>query len=113
MHAGVFLGRTVARGFASLNRQAVSSVKTYPRRGAMSRPANPYAPREVTVVAGAGRPRSVAGRGVEAVREQWLVEDRWWSEAPLRRHYLEVVLAGGRCVVVYRDLATGRWYEQR
>lgn len=79
----------------------------------MSRPANPYAPRAIAVATGAGRPRSVAGRAVEAVREQWLVEDRWWTAAPLRRHYLEVVLVGGRCLVVYRDVATGRWYEQR
>jgi hypothetical protein len=47
------------------------------------------------------------------VREQWLVEDRWWTGSPLRRHYLELALAGGRCTVVYRDLETGRWYEQR
>ena len=84
-----------------------------PGRGPMSRPANPYAPREIPVVVAGGQPRSVAGRGVEAVREQWLVEDRWWSGRPLRRHYLELVLAGGRCTVVYRDLETGRWYEQR
>jgi len=79
----------------------------------MSRPANPYAPRAIAVATVGGRPRSVAGRAVEAVREQWLVEDRWWTAAPLRRHYLEVVLVGGRCLVVYRDVATGRWYEQR
>ncbi len=79
----------------------------------MGRPANPYAPREVAVSTAAGRPRVVAGRRVESLREQWLVEDRWWSGAPLRRHYLELVLAGGRCTVVYRDLETGRWYEQR
>jgi len=79
----------------------------------VSRPANPYAPHEVAVSAAAGRPREVAGRAVESIREQWLVEDRWWSGMPLRRHYLELVLAGGRCVVVYRDLETGRWYEQR
>jgi len=79
----------------------------------MSRPANPYAPREVPVHAVDGRPRSVAGRPVEAVRDQWVVEDRWWTGAPLRRHYLEVVLAGGRCLVIYRDVTTARWYEQR
>ncbi len=79
----------------------------------MGRPANPYAPREIAVAAVAGRPSSVAGRPVEAVREQWLVEDRWWAGAPLRRHYLELVLGGGRCTVVYRDLETGCWYEQR
>ena len=79
----------------------------------MSAPANPYAPREVAVRAGPRGPLAVGGRAVEAVREQWLVEDRWWTEAPLRRHYLDLVLAGGRCLVVYRDLVADRWYEQR
>ena len=73
-----------------------------------------YAPRPVAVRGGAaGRPEAVGGRGVEAVREEWLVEDRWWTSEPLRRHYLELVLEGGRCQVVFRDLVTGRWYEQR
>jgi len=50
---------------------------------------------------------------VEAVREEWLVEDRWWTPTPLRRRYLELILASGRCTVVFCDLAGGRWYEQR
>jgi len=79
----------------------------------VSRPANPYAPRPVRVTARAGRPLRVGGRPVDSVREQWLVEDRWWTGSPLRRHYLELVLAGGRCAIVYRDLVTDRWYEQR
>jgi hypothetical protein len=33
---------------------------------------------------------------VEAIREDWLVEDRWWPDRPLRRHYYELVLADGR-----------------
>jgi CO dehydrogenase/acetyl-CoA synthase delta subunit len=50
---------------------------------------------------------------VEAVRESWLVEDRWWTDAPLRRRYWEVVTADGRDLVVFRDLQKGRWYGQR
>jgi len=49
---------------------------------------------------------------VEAVRESWLVEDRWWTDAPLRRRYWEVLVAGGRNTVVFRDLQDGAWYEQ-
>jgi hypothetical protein len=60
-----------------------------------------------------GRPRSIDGRGVEAVRESWLVEDRWWTDAPLRRRYWEVVTDDGRSLVVYRDLEHGGWYAQR
>jgi hypothetical protein len=72
-----------------------------------------YAPRRVEVEAGpGGAPRAVERTAVEAVREEWLVEDRWWLPRPLRRHYYELVLAGGRDVVVFRTPG-GRWYRQR
>ena len=71
-------------------------------------------PRTVRVREGAqGRPQAVEGRAVEAVRESWLVEDRWWTPAPVRRRYWEVVTADGRNLVVYRDLVTGGWFAQR
>jgi hypothetical protein len=60
-----------------------------------------------------GRPQVIGKREVDAVRESWLVEDRWWTEAPLRRRYWEVVTADGRDLVVFRDLIEGRWYAQR
>ncbi len=60
-----------------------------------------------------GRPLTVDGRMVDAIRESWLVEDRWWTDRPLRRRYWEVVTACGRDVVVFRDLRAGRWYVQR
>jgi hypothetical protein len=71
-------------------------------------------PRRARVDAGpGGRPLAVDGRAVEAVRESWLVEDRWWTDAPLRRRYWEVVTADGRNVVVFRELGGGSWYRQR
>jgi len=51
-----------------------------------------------------GAPVAIDGRAVEQVRESWLVEDRWWTERPLRRRYWEVLSAGGRNTVVFRDL---------
>jgi hypothetical protein len=60
-----------------------------------------------------GRPHLIDGRAVEAVRESWLIEDRWWTDMPLRRRYWEVVTADGRNLVVFRELAGGRWYAQR
>ena len=33
----------------------------------------------------------MSGVAVDAVREQWLVEDRWWTPKPLQRSYFEVV----------------------
>ena len=60
-----------------------------------------------------GRPLAVADDPIDAVAEEWVVEDRWWTGRPLRRRYFELVLAGGRNVVVYRDLRGGGWFEQR
>ena len=71
-------------------------------------------PEPVAVLAGqGGRPEAVDRHEVVAVRESWLVEDRWWTERPLRRRYWEVVTADGRNLVVFRELATDRWYAQR
>jgi hypothetical protein len=60
----------------------------------------------------AGVPVAVGGDPVEAVAEEWVVEDRWWTGRPLRRRYFELVLAGGRNTVVFRDLGGERWYSQ-
>ena len=74
-----------------------------------------YWPKPIEVSAGAdGVPTAVEAVTVAAVREEWLVEDRWWAPKPLRRRYFELALADGRCVVVFREPAeTGRWFEQR
>ncbi|HEV3227927.1 MAG TPA: hypothetical protein VGY97_00525 [Solirubrobacteraceae bacterium] len=60
-----------------------------------------------------GAPQRVDGRVIEIVRESWLVEDRWWTDRPVRRRYWETVSAKGANVVVFRDLQTGRWFTQR
>ena len=79
----------------------------------MSEPRRLNLPRSASVTAGSdGRPVVIGDREVEAVRESWLVEDRWWTDAPLRRRYWEVVTTCGRDVVVFRDLQDGAWYEQ-
>jgi hypothetical protein len=72
-----------------------------------------YAPDPVEVQAAAdGAPVAVVATAVEAVREVWVVADRWWTSTPLRRRYYELALADGRCVVVFRDLESGRWFAQ-
>lgn len=55
-----------------------------------------------------GRPASVDGKAVEAIRDTWLVEDRWWTGAPIKRHYWEVLTEGGAIRVIYRE-PSGRW----
>jgi len=71
-----------------------------------------YAPRPARVRVGQnGRPLAVAGIAVDAVREEWVVEDRWWSAHSIARHYFEVALTDGRCEVLFRE--RGRWFSQR
>ena len=71
-------------------------------------------PRRVSVSVGdEGRPLTVDGREVDAVRESWLIEDRWWTERPVRRRYWEVVTTCGRDEVVFHDLIGGPWWRQR
>jgi hypothetical protein len=80
----------------------------------MSRPRRVAEPQPVRVqVRDGGCPCAVDARRVDSVRESWLVEDRWWTGAPLRRRYWEVVTEDGRDLVVFRDLEGGRWYRQR
>jgi hypothetical protein len=72
------------------------------------------APKPTSVMAAeGGTPRRIAGAPVDSIREEWVVEDRWWTGKPLRRRYFEVVLADGRNVVVFRDLVGGAWFLQR
>jgi hypothetical protein len=59
-----------------------------------------------------GMPATVNGEAVESLRESWLVEDRWWTDAPLRRRYWELVGRQGRNMVVFHDLCSGRWFLQ-
>ena len=67
----------------------------------MAGPRRLAVPRRVAVTAGDdGRPLRVDEREVDGVRESWLIEDRWWTEKPLRRRYWEVVataLSLGTC----------------
>jgi hypothetical protein len=73
-----------------------------------------YVPRPTKVEAdSAGRPVTVDGIAIEALREEWVVEDRWWTPHPLGRHYFELVLADGRNTVVFRSIVSRRWYRQR
>jgi hypothetical protein len=80
-----------------------------------------------------GTPRAVGRLAVRSVREEWLVEDGWWTGKALQRRYFELVLEDGSDVVVFRTSSdpssdglryrapshqrapsyNGRWYRQR
>lgn len=71
-------------------------------------------PRPVKVRVGeGGRPLAVDRIRVESLREDWVVEDRWWTGRAVHRRYFELVLDNGRNVVVFHDLVGGRWFVQR
>lgn len=78
------------------------------------RPGRVNKPWPVPVQVGSdGSPRTVGRLAVESVREEWLVEDGWWTQKPLRRRYFELVLEDGSDVVVFCEPETGRWFRQR
>ena len=72
------------------------------------------APRTVRVTCdGDGTPSVVEldgrARPVAAVRDDWLVQDLWWTGRSIDRHYWELVVDPGRLVVLYRETADGSW----
>ncbi len=84
------------------------------RRPGQSGPRPLYTPRRTNVGVGEnGRPALLAGVRVESIREEWLVEDRWWTASPVRRRYFELVLSNGRNAVVFHSGIDGEWYGQR
>jgi len=99
--------RLAGRGRAD----APSAIVPPARKGGPRRLAEPRAAR--VSADERGQPLAVDGRAVEGVRESWLVEDRWWTDRPLRRRYWEVVTDDGRDIVVFRELGRGGWWRQR
>ena len=78
-------------------------------------------PEPVAVVLGAdGRPAAVRrsdGQAVndctvEAVLENWRIDDEWWRQ-PIARRYYEVILDGGGRAVIFEDHITGDWFIQK
>lgn len=72
-------------------------------------------PRPISVVVSpTGLPHAVVVQGrrrpVMAVRDDWLVQDRWWTDAPIDRHYFELIVEPGRQVVVFLDIRTRAWF---
>jgi len=48
---------------------------------------------------------------IAAIEDRWRIDDEWWRREPVSRLYYAVLLKSGR-LVVYKDLATNRWYRQ-
>ncbi|MCH7875431.1 MAG: hypothetical protein IH965_09070 [Gemmatimonadetes bacterium] len=50
-------------------------------------------------------------RKVEMIGEIWRVDDEWWR-TPINRRYVEVILEGGKHVMLFEDLVTNVWFVQ-
>ena len=59
-----------------------------------------------------GRPDGRTVGKVETILESWRIDDEWWRES-ISRSYLELMLEGGKRVVVFQDLMTGLWFMQQ
>ena len=64
-----------------------------------------------------GAPVSLKLRGhrvtVESVADRWRIDDEWWRGRPVSRMYYECLVDRGLRVMVFRDLVTGEWYQQK
>ena len=58
-------------------------------------------------------PTQVNDVDVVAIREEWIVEDGWWTASPIRRWYFELVLIDGRDLTVFQAFPSGQWFAQR
>ena len=69
-------------------------------------------PKKVVVELDAmGMPRLVGGVTVEAVLETWRIDDEWWRSSITRRYH-EIVLDGGKHVVLFEDQSSAEWWMQ-
>ena len=71
-------------------------------------------PRQVAVRTDrAGTPVMVGSKRVEQLRDEWRVQEGWWTRGPVHRVYYELVLDDGSNTVVFCDRRGGCWYTQR
>lgn len=74
-------------------------------------------PDRIEVEAGAdGTPRRVRLYGrwqrVSLARRPWRIDQYWWREQPVRRHYYRVIPEDGPPITIYRDLVSNAWSRQ-
>ena len=75
------------------------------------RPLPSQQPRACRVAVGAdGTPERVDDCPVEGLREEWRIEEGWWS-TPVRRRCFALVLGDGRLCTVYEDRRNQTWWR--
>ena len=92
--AGARVGAARARGRPGLARPRAPRVPDPVPGMSMAAPL-PTATGDGRRPSADGVPAQVGRADVESVREEWLVEDRWWTARPLRRRYFELTTADG------------------
>ena len=79
-------------------------------------------PQPVTVdLDGSGAPAVVKASGgrtvgpsdgkIDTIGETWRIDDEWWRKT-ISRVYWEVILEGGKRVVLFQDLISTEWFMQ-
>lgn len=58
-------------------------------------------------------PRSKRWLRVEHVLDAWQIDDRWWTEEPVRRSYFACQTDTGSVLTIYFDVTEGGWYGHR
>jgi hypothetical protein len=61
--------------------------------------------------AAVGRLGGLAVGKIESINETWRIDDEWWRQT-ISRAYFEVMLEGGKRVILFQDLTTGSWFMQ-
>jgi hypothetical protein len=62
--------------------------------------------------AAVGRIGGWADGRIECINESWRIDDEWWRHT-ISRQYFEVMLEGGKRVVLFQDLIAGNWFMQQ
>ena len=50
---------------------------------------------------------------VVSIEDVWEIVDEWWRASPVSRRYYHAAIEGGESITLFRDLASGAWYEQQ
>jgi hypothetical protein len=58
-----------------------------------------------------GRPGGRPIGKIETILESWRIDDEWWRHM-IARAYLNVIMEGGKRLVLFQDLITGQWFVQ-
>jgi hypothetical protein len=53
----------------------------------------------------------IGGR-IESINETWRIDDEWWRNT-ISRLYFEVMVEGGKRIVLFNDLITTEWFMQQ